>query len=262
MSEAAVIYRGEVVHRRTRPKQHKLRYRVFSMLVDVDRLEELGRTLRLFSFGRFNLFSIKPEDHGHRDGRSISGFAWDRVRAAGLEDVVKRIDMLAYPRMFGYAFNPITVFYARDAEERVRLIIYEVSNTFGEHHIYQPPAPDPETGTEPIAQRTQKRFFVSPFNTLDGEYRFSVTPPGENVHVGIVLDDGEGPMLTAHFSGVRQPVSDFALVRLALAYPFMTAKVLAGIYWEAFRLWLKGVPPTLHLRRKRHRKNPAPHRLG
>ena len=110
------LYLGEVVHKRSRPARHSLRYSVFSMLVDLDQLEALDRGLRLFSVGRFNLFSLNPKEFGPHDGSSIAHFIRAKAAAAGLGEVVTRIRMLCYPRILGFAFNPVTVYYLDDAD--------------------------------------------------------------------------------------------------------------------------------------------------
>src|SRR6218665_1355139 len=130
------LYVGDVVHKRARPKRHSLRYRVFSMLVDLDRLDSLHEKLRFFSLNRFNLVSLVTRDFGPRDGSSIAAFIRRKAAAAGVTDVA-RIRMLAYPRLLGFAFNPITVYFCEDTAGVVRFLAYEVSNTFGEHHFYQ-----------------------------------------------------------------------------------------------------------------------------
>ncbi|MBD8064924.1 DUF1365 family protein [Devosia sp. PTR5] len=240
------FYVGEVVHKRVRPKRHALRYRVFSMLVDVDQLDSLHEQLRLFSLNRFNLVSLYVKDFGPRDGSSIGAFIRRKARAAGISDVT-RVRMLAYPRIFGFAFNPITVYFCEDADGVVRFLVHEVSNTFGEHHFYcAPVSPDSD---QTLRHASPKAFYVSPFNTLEGEYRFSIRPPAEEVFLGITLSTGEGGLLSAYFRGQKRGLTDHTLVKLLLAYPFLTAKVVAGIHWEALLLWLKGVPPTLKLRR-------------
>jgi DUF1365 family protein len=247
------IYVGEVVHKRARPKRHALRYRVFSMLVDLDQLDALDHKLRLFSLNRFNLVSLVTADFGPRDGTSIAAFIREKAAAAGAGEIA-RIRMLAYPRLLGFAFNPITVYYCDDAAGVTRFLAYEVSNTFGEHHFYQAAI---DCQTPEIHHEAKKVFFVSPFNTLEGDYRFSVRPPKEQVFVGITLSTAEGGVLTAYFQGDRRPLTDSTLLKLLLAYPFMTAKVVMGIHWEALLLWLKGIPLTLKLRRQLKRGHQA-----
>jgi len=240
------VYVGDVVHKRSRPKRHALRYRVFSLLVDLDHLDRLDKSLRLFSLDKFNLVSLVTKDFGPRDGSSLASFVRRKAASAGIDDIAK-IRMLAYPRLFGYAFNPITVYFCDDASGATRFIAYEVSNTFGEHHFYQAIV---DVAGPAIQHQAKKAFFVSPFNTLDGNYRFSIRPPAENVFLGITLSTDEGGLLTAYFDGARRQLTDFTLLKLLLAYPFMTAKVMFGIHWEALRLYLKGVPMTLRYRRQ------------
>ena len=247
------IYAGDVVHKRARPKRHALRYRVFSLLADLDQLEVLDRKLRFFSLNRFNLVSLVTSDFGPRDGTDIAAFIRARAAAAGAGEIA-RIRMLAYPRLLGFAFNPITVYFCDDAAGVTRFMAYEVSNTFGEHHFYQA-ATEPEA--EEIHHEAKKVFFVSPFNTLEGSYRFSIRPPREQVFVGITLSTAEGGILTAYFDGERRPLTDAVLLKLLLAYPFMTAKVVVGIHWEALLLLIKGLPLTLKLRRHLKRGHQA-----
>lgn len=240
------LYVGDVVHKRARPKRHSLRYRVFSMLVDLDQLEALDKRLRFFSLDRFNLISLVTSDFGPRDGTSIAAFIRNKAAAAGVYDIA-HIRMLAYPRLLGFAFNPITVYFCDDAAGVTRFLAYEVSNTFGEHHFYEAAI---DAAAPQIQHDAKKAFFVSPFNTLEGSYRFSIRAPLEHVFVGITLSTEEGGILTAYFEGERRDLTDAGLLKLLLAYPFMTAKVVLGIHWEALLLLLKGLPLTLKLRRQ------------
>jgi DUF1365 family protein len=240
------LYLGEVVHRRVRPRRHVLRYRVFSMLVDLDRLERFGRHLKLFSVNRANALSLHEKDFGPHDGSSVAAYIRGRALAAGLADPVAHVRMLAYPRIFGYAFNPLTVYFLEDAACVTRMIVYEVHNTFGERHFYDAVI---DTDAAELQHELPKAFYVSPFNTIEGKYRFTIRPPADRVFTGIVLTTDDGPLLSAYFEGERRDLTDGQLLNVLLAYPFMTAKVLLGIHWEALLLWLKGIPLTLRFRR-------------
>lgn len=231
------IYVGKVVHTRLRPRRHKLRYSVFSCLFDCSRLEALADRSAFFSFNRFNLFSLHDRDHF--DGGGI-GKNLDRIAARhGYSGRIGRFMMLCYPRLLGYAFNPLTVYFGLDAAGTVCLTVYEVRNTFGERHIYTLPAKPDSRGL--IAQACDKEFYVSPFNAVEGRYLFRVTTPSEKIAVGVALTTDEGPLMTAHFTGARAPLTDRHLLSATLRTGWMTVKVIAGIHYEAAKLWLKGL---------------------
>jgi len=231
------IYFGEVVHSRVRPVHHKLRYRVFAVLVDCGALDALDRRLRLFSRNRFNLFGLYDRDHG--DGTTISGYLDGIAARAGMGETVSRFLMLCYPRVLGYAFNPLTVYYGLDADDRVCLTVYEVNNTFGERQTYVLPATQQDDAA--ISQSCAKRLYVSPFNGPKGTYSFHLTPPLEELTVGVALRDAEGPVLRAHFHGKRAPFTDATLLRALAKTGWLTAKVITAIHYEALKLWLKGL---------------------
>jgi DUF1365 family protein len=231
----ASLYRGVVTHRRFKPVEHRFAYRVFSMLIDLDRIEELDRSLRLFSRNRFNLFSLHERDHG--DG---SGPLCARIRALLRECGFSgdgRIALLCYPRILGYAFNPLSIFYCHDADGGIEAVLYEVRNTFGGKHSYLIPAEDGDI----IRQQADKRFHVSPFIGMTATYEFLITPPGDSVSVVIHERDAEGPLLNATFTGQAEPMTDRALFAAFLRYPLMTLKVIAAIHFEALRLLAKGL---------------------
>jgi uncharacterized protein len=230
------LYVGKVVHRRLRPVLHELSYDVASVYVDVDRMDDLPRLLRYNGFGLFGLFD---RDFGPLDAtQSLAAYAWREMRKRDPNQTVRHIMLLCYPRMLGYAFNPLSVFYGLDDAGQIHLILYEVHNTFGGRHVY---VAGPFLDGEAAASSAEKTFRVSPFNQVEGHYCLKASTPGENVAVGVALRTGEGPVLNAYFTAERRPLTNAGLLRVFITIPLMTFKVMAGIHWEALKLWAKGL---------------------
>lgn len=243
---ASRAYVGHVVHKRLRPRRHGFRYRVFCLNLDVDEIDALDARLRLFSRNRRNLLSFHDADFGCRDGTPVATHARRVLTDAGLAHAGHRIALLCYPRLFGYVFNPLSVYFCHDASGRLAAVIYEVSNTFGERRSYVIPA-SPE-GHLLHAQRCSKEMYVSPFTDAEGTYDFHIAPPREEVVVGVALRGPDGPSLKTHFRGRQMSLSDGSILRLVARHPLMTFKVITAIHFEALRLWLKRVPVFAHTR--------------
>lgn len=239
---AAQLYPGTVMHARLKPFGHRFSYSVFTLLVDIDRLADAGRISPLFSIGRFNLMSFREADHGPRDGSSLRAHVDAQLAARGIATPPARVLLLCYPRILGYVFNPLSVYFAYDENNDLIAVIYEVRNTFGDLHTYVEPVRPGQLGPEGVRQTRAKAFYVSPFIDMAQTYAFRVLPPGKAVRVRILESDAEGPLLSAAFAGRRREATSRAILSLCLKIPFMTLKIIGGIHWEATKLWLKGAP--------------------
>lgn len=237
---ASCIYAGTVVHKRLSPKPHAFRYRVFALSLDVDEIDRLDAGLRLFSRNRRNLLAFHDSDHGDGSAMPVGDKARRLLADAGLDRFAARVELVCYPRLLGYVFNPLSVYFCRDASGDVGAVIYEVSNTFGERKSYLIEA---RTGGDSvIAQSCAKELYVSPFTHALGTYSFHMRPPAQGVLVGVAFRESGRPVLKTHFRGDRMPLSDRSIAAMTARHPLMTLKVVSAIHVEAARLWAKGVP--------------------
>jgi uncharacterized protein len=236
----SALYFGSVMHHRLIPFRHRFRYRVFSLWLDLDELTGPLTRLKLMPHNRFSLFSFHDRDHGARDGSALRPWVERLLAGAGLDLGGGPIRLLCFPRLLGYVFNPLSVYYCYDRNEALRAIVYEVKNTFGDQHAYVLEVPAARNSGEAIAQSCDKRFFVSPFIGMTSTYRFRIKEPGEQLSVLIRQSVPEGEQLVATLHGRRRPLDDRNLLLAFLRYPLMTMKVIGAIHWEALWLWLKG----------------------
>lgn len=241
MSFQSALYQGRVRHTRLRPVSHDFEYRVFYMLYDIDELDVLDRDLSSFSVGRRNLFSFDRSDHGSAEGISLRPWVEQILASAGVDLEGGAIRLLAHPRILGYVFNPLSVWYCYGPERDLRAVIHEVHNTFGDRHAYVVPILDDERRHD-----FDKEMHVSPYNDMDQAYAFAINDPRERALVSIEVRDSDGPLLRAGMRLSRLELTDANIVRLFLTHPLMTLKVVTAIHWEALKLWLKGA--TFHPR--------------
>lgn len=236
----SAIYFGQVMHKRLRPFTHRFAYRVFSLYLDLDEIETLSRSSRVFSHNRFNLLSFFDKDHGDRNGAPLRAWATRQLASAGITDADHSIRLLCFPRVLGYVFNPLSIWYCYGTGDQLRAVIYEVSNTFGQRHSYVIPVTGSRVDKDPIVQLSAKRLYVSPFIGMRSHYRFRLREPDARLSILIrQWVDGE-ELLVATQTGHREAFKDRILTRAFFGIPFMSLKVIAAIHWQALKIWLKG----------------------
>ena len=231
------IYNGTVIHKRFKPKVHFFKYKVFSLFIDLSELNILEKKISFFSHNSFNLISFFDKDHGERDGSSLINWVNKNLKENNIffEDI--KIRLLCYPRILGYVFNPLSVFYVYDKKDNLISILYEVKNTFGEQHTYIF-----KVKSNDILQHScSKKFHVSPFIEMNCNYYFKTLKPGEKISVIIDQYQSNEKLLYASQDGKRVNFTSAELIKSYLKHPLMTFKIILAIHFEAFKLWVKGI---------------------
>ena len=230
------IYIGHVMHARLIPRKRKFRYRVFSLLLNIDVLDESIKKFWFLSFNKFNFLSFYNVDHGPRDGTNLR--TWIN---AELEEhsrpPAEQVFLLSFPRVFGYGFNPFSVYFCY-SDNLLMTILYEVKNTFGDQIIYSADASFEKDGV--VRSGQQKEMYVSPFIEMEQFYKFSVRPPKEKLSIRIKQFGEQGETLIATQNAKAFELTDSKMLQCLLTHPFMTLKVIIAIHWEALCLFLKG----------------------
>ena len=231
------IYNGTVIHKRFKPKVHFFKYKVFSLLIDLSELNVLEKKINFFSHNSFNLISFFDKDHGERDGSSLIDWVKKNLKENNILFEEIKIKLLCYPRILGYVFNPLSVFYVYDKKDDLISILYEVKNTFGEQHTYIF-----KVKNDNILQHScSKKFHVSPFIEMNCNYFFKILKPGEKISVIIDQYQSNEKLLYASQDGKRVDFTSIELIKSYLKHPLMTFKIISAIHFEAFKLWAKGI---------------------
>ena len=232
------IYNGTVIHKRFKPKVHFFKYSVFSLLIDLSELDYLNKKIKFFSYNKFNLVSFYEKDHGNRDGSSLVSWVKKNLDDNNINSENVKIKLLCYPRILGYVFNPLSVFYIYDENEKLACILYEVKNTFGEQHTYIFKV---DNDQNPYQHNCSKKFHVSPFIEMNCNYFFRLLKPSEKISVIIDQYQDNEKILYASQDGNRVNFTSIELIKSYLKHPLMTLKIILAIHFEAFKLWAKGI---------------------
>ena len=244
MTGGSAIFRGKVTHERIRPKRHRLIYNVFTMLLDLDELFELDRHGALFGYNRRALLSFYNRDHGPTTDEALRPWVEERLREAGQKPDGGAIRLLCYPRIFGYVFNPLSIYFCYRQCGDLMTILYEVCNTFGERHVYVIPVDYCDRAV--IRQSSDKKLYVSPFIAMETTYHFRIVPPSDQINIVIRQEDADGLLFAAAFRGKRSHLNPQSMMRCLMEFPLQTVKVVVAIHWESLLLWAKGLHVFSH----------------
>lgn len=242
----SAIYTGTLRHRRFEPTRHEFTYPLFMAFLDIDRIPELMKVSPFASHNRFNWASFDDRDHFGDPARPLR----EKLKADAARHDVRLPDgpifLLTHLRYLGYNFNPISLFYCYDLGGRIETILAEVNNTFGESHNYWLSAGNQVLSRKAPVYVCPKQMHVSPFMPMDLDYRFVLPPPSEQLMAHMDTLNGGRRSFDATLSLRRKPWCAPALHRALCRFPWMTAKVIAAIHWEALRLYLKKTPVCMH----------------
>lgn len=235
------ILDANVMHHRLSPRINTFHYSLYYMVLPLMRLERGDLDLAV---NRFGMHSFYYKDHGYKDGRAPSHWIADVIKQHNLQDIINldSITLMAFPRVFGFVFNPVSFWLCHDKNGALRAVIYEVNNTFGESHSYVATKDDLSPITDRDILKGAKLFHVSPFLEREGHYQFRIKSDATNFGVWIDLyDTGEQKKLATSLTGKMLPFKKKTLKNFFWRIPFVTVKAILLIHWQAIVLLIKKI---------------------
>lgn len=248
------IYTGTLRHRRFSPVNHEFSYRLFMAYLDIDRIPELMLTSGFTAYNQWSWASFEERDHLGDPGKPLRRRVQEEAARAGVPFPNGPVFLLTHLRYLGYCFNPISLFYCYDNSGELQTVLAEVNNTFGERRNYWLSAANQLPSANSRRYRCAKEMHVSPFMPMELDYEFVLTPPAERLVAHMNTLEGGQVNFDATLTLERKPWEAREIGRALAAHPWMTAKVIAAIHWQALRLFLRKVPVFTHPAR---RKAPA-----
>jgi len=235
------IFAGTVWHKRLLPKEHAFRYPIFYLFLDLDCFDHKKGLPWCLSLDRLNIFSVFQKDYGEQKTRGLQTGLKARLKKLMPDIAPAKIMMLTMPRVFGYSFNPLTVYYCYNKSGGLVALLYEVHNTFGERHTYAFKV-DELTGASVPKHSSEKCFHVSPFFKVTGKYHFTTSVSRERLKLAIdYCENDEAKQFSALLKCRAYPLNSRSLLQLLIKIPFVTLKTIVAIHFEAFRIWSKGI---------------------
>ncbi len=226
-----------VMHRRLFPKVNQFLYSIYYLALPLSQRQAMP-----LAYNKASVQSFYDRDHGSRDGGDLHHWITTILETHNIREADGEIVLICMPRVFGYVFNPVSFWLCLDKQERIRAVLYEVNNTFGERHSYLCAHADHRPIEPSDILTAQKLFHVSPFLEREGHYQFRIDHSGDRFGVWIDYFDGEGQkkLMTALTGKLRTATP--ALLRSSLwRYPLVSLKAIILIHWQAMKLLTKGV---------------------
>lgn len=235
----SALYEGFVSHRRQHPVEHTFRYPVFMAWLNLDELDKFFALSPLWSREKFNWASFRRRDFLNPDIADLREAVQQEILRQTGETFSGDIFLLTHVRYLGYCFNPVSFYYCYN-DGQLEWIVAEINNTpWNERFCYVLRCEADQTRhTFELA----KLFHVSPFLPMDMQYQWQFNTPGHQLSVFMCNRQQDSVIFNANLTLQRQEATASSLNRILLRYPAVTIKTVAGIYWQAFRLWLKGIP--------------------
>jgi cyclopropane-fatty-acyl-phospholipid synthase len=231
----ARICRGTIMHQRHRPLEHLFTFPYYFYVLDLDELDDINASVKIFSRNKWNIISIHDKDYLAGRG-SIKEKILHYLQEAGCADGIFRIELVTNARYFGYVFNPVSFYYCYRQDGSVPAVVAEVNNTYGDRHLY---VLDNKSGKKfaPIKITHAKEFHVSPFNDLKGHYEFSFEEPKGAFRISITLVRDEGVILEAVLSAEASSLTSATLTKTIMRYPITSFVTIPRIFIQALKLF-------------------------
>ena len=231
------LFEGKVFHSRVYPKSHSFRYKVFCINFNLCNVDKVFKNIPVFSVNKFNLFSFHEKDHGPHGCINLEKWIKNTIKDSGIKESIETIFILAYPRILGYVFNPLTVYTCINKKNKIIAQIYEVHNTFKQRHFY---LTKNTFDLKNHKNKIYKAFHVSPFMSMKGEYIFKSFISSKSLTIFIEFLSKKEKLI-ASFTATKKSLSTYRLLLNFFKYPLMTSKVILGIHLEAIFLYAKGL---------------------
>ena len=231
------FYKGTLMHNRFVPKNHKFTYNIFYSFIDIDGLDDLKKKYTFFSYNKFNFFSIYDKDHGFRNNKKIKDWVKNILKKININHMNTKIFLLSIPRIFGYVFNPLSIFFCYDFDGNLKALIYQVKNTFNEQYCYVFKIKD-DAKKKYYKHSCKKNFHVSPLWDMRGKYNFLTFKPSNKFYSSIIMEKNKKKVFQAILDCKYQELNFNNFLSLLIKFPFLTIKVILAIYFEAFKIFI------------------------